>query len=94
MKLVISNYTGPLFAGLILSHLLYGVTVAQTLFYFCNYQSDTRAVKSWVVAIWLLDTAKIITEAHQLWDYFVTAHGNIFALLPVDPYICVRLKVL
>ncbi|KAH9917956.1 uncharacterized protein B0H18DRAFT_685107 [Fomitopsis serialis] len=75
-----------LFTGLELSYLLCGITCAQTMFYFYNYQNDTRAVRSLVAVIWLLDTAKVITEVHQSWHYFVFARGNISALLQADPF--------
>ncbi|KAH9829637.1 uncharacterized protein C8Q71DRAFT_395455 [Rhodofomes roseus] len=83
----IAGSLGSLFVGILLSNLLYGITCAQTLYYFYHYRDDRWILKTWVAYIWLLDTAKLMTEAHQLWFYFVVRHDNLFGLLQLDSFV-------
>ncbi|KAF8448816.1 hypothetical protein L210DRAFT_3523197 [Boletus edulis BED1] len=47
---------GSLYLAAVMSTTFYGVTCVQTLFYYTHYQNDPLRIKTFVGAIWLLDT--------------------------------------
>ncbi|KAJ6508166.1 hypothetical protein C8R45DRAFT_1167774 [Mycena sanguinolenta] len=51
---------GSAFVGLVVSALLYGVTILQTYLYYRNYPEDNKILKWMVAILWLLDTAHIV----------------------------------
>ncbi|KAH9839717.1 uncharacterized protein C8Q71DRAFT_846343 [Rhodofomes roseus] len=72
--------------GIIVSSVtvLYGCTCAQTLYYCYHYPKDKMVTKVLVFVLWVLDTAKSISEAQQMWFYFVHRHAQIIAIIKMD----------
>ncbi|KAJ7366767.1 hypothetical protein DFH08DRAFT_835427 [Mycena albidolilacea] len=50
---------GSAFVGLVVSAVLYGVTILQTYLYYRNYPNDHKILKWMVALLWALDTAHI-----------------------------------
>ncbi|KAI0734734.1 hypothetical protein C8Q72DRAFT_804386 [Fomitopsis betulina] len=84
MALNVEDSLGALFFGNMLCYLLYGITCAQTLYYFYHYQNDQYLLRAWVALLWVIDTAKLATDIHQLWFYVVIRHDSFFALIEID----------
>ncbi|KAH9919115.1 uncharacterized protein B0H18DRAFT_1029219 [Fomitopsis serialis] len=76
---------GCLFIGIDLSLVLYGGVCAQAVYYFWHYRNDGLVLKTLVVMAWVLQSAQIATDIHQLWYYLIRGHGNILALTVLDP---------
>ncbi|KAF7346202.1 hypothetical protein MSAN_01847100 [Mycena sanguinolenta] len=51
---------GSAFIGLVVSALLYGVTILQSYLYYRNYPEDNKILKWMVAILWLLDTAHLV----------------------------------
>ncbi|KAI9574191.1 hypothetical protein HD554DRAFT_2045181 [Boletus coccyginus] len=49
-------YYGPLYFATFISTGLYGITCMQTFFYYVHYPKDSLHMKSFVAALWALDT--------------------------------------
>ncbi|EPT02003.1 hypothetical protein FOMPIDRAFT_1048290 [Fomitopsis schrenkii] len=63
--------------GAILSQLLYGLSLAQAVYYFWVYPEDPRGLK-WLVAWWiLLDTIKEAISIQVLYEDLITNHANV-----------------
>ncbi|EPS98619.1 hypothetical protein FOMPIDRAFT_91706 [Fomitopsis schrenkii] len=84
MALDVQDSLGALFFGNLLCYLLYGITCAQTLYYFYHYHDDRYLLRAWVALLCVVDTAKLATDIHQLWFYVIIRHDNVFALLEID----------
>lgn len=62
--------------GNILGSLLYGVSCAQTLYYFWHYPKDRRELKIFIAFLWALDTGRTITHTLCEWAFMVIYHAN------------------
>jgi len=51
---------GSAFVGLVVSAILYGVTILQTYLYYRNYPNDSKILKWMVAILWVLDTAHLV----------------------------------
>ncbi|KAJ7044021.1 hypothetical protein C8F04DRAFT_1071335 [Mycena alexandri] len=60
MTVSLQSTFGSAFVGLVVSAVLYGVTILQTYLYYRNYPEDSRILKWMVAVLWLLDTAHIV----------------------------------
>ncbi|KZT64687.1 hypothetical protein DAEQUDRAFT_598478 [Daedalea quercina L-15889] len=78
---------GPIFVGVVLSVALYGVTLAQILFYLWHYHDDGLALKCFVFFLCLLDTAGTMLNVEFLWYYFIESrvHPSGTSVVP-PPY--------
>ncbi|KAF8257496.1 hypothetical protein EI94DRAFT_1817664 [Lactarius quietus] len=77
----IRNSLGAAFIGLIFSTTLYGVAILQTWVYFWNYGSrDHKALKCFIVAITIMDTALAVLRAYLLYWYLILNFGNVESL--------------
>ncbi|EPQ58595.1 hypothetical protein GLOTRDRAFT_91955 [Gloeophyllum trabeum ATCC 11539] len=54
---------------------LYGITNAQTYYYFVNYEHDPVANKLLVCVLWTLDTAHTVIITHSVYYYVITHFG-------------------
>ncbi|THV05231.1 hypothetical protein K435DRAFT_117739 [Dendrothele bispora CBS 962.96] len=72
---------GSAFIGLVVSAILYGVTVLQTFLYFRNYPRDRLAIKIMVLALWLLDTCHLVLCTIAIYWYLVTNFSHKDALM-------------
>ncbi|KAF8269873.1 hypothetical protein EI94DRAFT_1724080 [Lactarius quietus] len=78
----LSTSYGAAFIGFIVSVALFGLTLGQTWMYFWHYwnSNDTKALKSFIVFITVMDTAHTAIFAYGLHWYLVQNFGNLDAL--------------
>ncbi|KAJ7767958.1 hypothetical protein DFH07DRAFT_808223 [Mycena maculata] len=61
---------------MMLSSMLYGITLLQTYMYFVRYQRDSIYMKSLVCTLWILDTVHTAFVFHVLYFYTMTTWAN------------------
>ncbi|KDQ28629.1 hypothetical protein PLEOSDRAFT_1070617 [Pleurotus ostreatus PC15] len=61
----------PLVVGMILSSSLFGITIAQSMYYFRHYRNDVTIIKAFVATIMVLDTAHTIALSWATYFYYV-----------------------
>ncbi|KAI0651019.1 hypothetical protein C8Q79DRAFT_931003 [Trametes meyenii] len=71
---------GALFVGVLLSAVLFGVTMLQTFVYFQQYASDRAWRKLSVCWLWFLDALHLSLSAHFVYHYLVTDYDRPDAL--------------
>ncbi|KAI0769287.1 hypothetical protein BD413DRAFT_613841 [Trametes elegans] len=71
---------GALFVGVLLSAVLFGVTMLQTFVYFQQYPADKAWRKLAVCWLWFLDALHLALSAHFVYHYLVNNYGNPDAL--------------
>ncbi|EED80006.1 predicted protein [Postia placenta Mad-698-R] len=79
----LNNTLGCSFIGILFGILLYGLTSAQTLYYFQRYPIDGVRLKLFVVTLWLLDTSRTILGSWCNWTWVITNHANLLALFKI-----------
>ncbi|KAI0758794.1 hypothetical protein C8Q74DRAFT_264045 [Fomes fomentarius] len=72
---------GALFIGVLVSAVLFGVTMLQTFVYFSQYPSDRAWRKLAVCWLWFLDAVHLALSAHFVYYYLVVNYDNPSALL-------------
>ncbi|KAN0137168.1 hypothetical protein V8E53_005165 [Lactarius tabidus] len=74
----IQNTYGCAFVGLVISILLFGITVCQTWIYFSRYtKRDPKTLKFFIVVILLLDTFHTILCSYAMYWYLILNFGNV-----------------
>ncbi|KAI0287966.1 hypothetical protein BC826DRAFT_728571 [Russula brevipes] len=74
----IRNTYGTLLIGLIVSAILYGVTIAQTWNYYWYYRNrDRKVLQGFVAFLFSLDTLHTILCAYSVYWYLVPNFGNV-----------------
>ncbi|KAH8994619.1 hypothetical protein EDB92DRAFT_2102582 [Lactarius akahatsu] len=77
----IRNSCGAAFVGLLVSTILFGLTIAQTWFYFWNYRHrDSKLLKFFVAFLTVIDTLHTITCAYVIYWYLILNFGNVESL--------------
>lgn len=71
---------GRTFIGLVVSAILFGVTVLQTFLYYRNYPKDSKLIKWMVAILWILDAAQLSLSTVTIYWYLVTNFNNPEAL--------------
>ncbi|EMD41296.1 hypothetical protein CERSUDRAFT_109894 [Gelatoporia subvermispora B] len=77
---VIPPTMGALMLSMVFSSVMYGVTVLQTYQYYDGYWEDPAYMKVFVAALWVLDTAQLVTVIHSNWWYLIANYANVAAL--------------
>ncbi|OCH91042.1 hypothetical protein OBBRIDRAFT_834487 [Obba rivulosa] len=77
---VIKPNMGALMLAMVFSSVLYGVTVLQTYQYYDGYWEDPLYLKTFVAALWVLDTGQLVTVIHSNWWYLIAHYGDLAAL--------------
>ncbi|KAJ6557393.1 hypothetical protein DFH09DRAFT_1164045 [Mycena vulgaris] len=72
----LQNTFGSAFVGLVVSAILYGVTILQTYLYYRNYPEDPKVLKWMVAILWLLDTAHLALCAIAVYWVLVLNFNN------------------
>lgn len=72
---------GPLLIGGLVSAMLYGISCLQTYNYFWRGAGDGKYLKTFVAALWCIDTFEVFLNGHVMYWYFVTNFVNPLALL-------------
>ncbi|KAN0127838.1 hypothetical protein V8E53_014343 [Lactarius tabidus] len=74
----IQNTYGCTFIGLVISILLFGITVCQTWIYFWQYsQRDPKPLRFFVLVLLLLDTFHTILCIYSVYWYLILNFGNV-----------------
>jgi len=76
---------GPPFIGAICSMSFYGITVAQTIFYYKSFPSDRLFLKSLVAFLFVLDTIHVWCLCRAFWLFFIPGRFD-ERLLIVTPW--------
>lgn len=76
----LDNTLGSMLVGVIVSAVLYGVSLIQTFFYFTNYPKDLWYLKALVSTTVLFDTVHLILISHSIYYYLVVHFSNPAAL--------------
>ncbi|PCH33725.1 hypothetical protein WOLCODRAFT_147810 [Wolfiporia cocos MD-104 SS10] len=71
---------GCVFIGILVAIALYGVSNAQTMYYFRWYPKDLWALKGLVVLLWAIDTSRTAMAILLMWYYVVAGHGRVSVL--------------
>ncbi|KAF9043822.1 hypothetical protein BDZ89DRAFT_943357 [Hymenopellis radicata] len=71
-ELTTRNRHGPMFLGMLINAVLYGIMIAQIYFFFATYKHDELWLKSFVVLIFVLDTANTVFDFTYLYECFIT----------------------
>jgi len=77
----VRNSFGAAFIGLLISTVLFGVTIAQTWIYFWHYgKKDPKALKFLIAFVTVMDTLHTITCAFMIYWCLVPNFGNLESL--------------
>ncbi|KAJ7064888.1 hypothetical protein C8F01DRAFT_1367118 [Mycena amicta] len=75
---------GPLFIGLFLNVMLYGIMIIQTYLYFLTYRRDKAWTKIFVVSILCLDTFNTALDFGYLYKCLIVHYGDVAMLARAD----------
>ncbi|KAK0457260.1 uncharacterized protein EV420DRAFT_515798 [Desarmillaria tabescens] len=75
---------GATFIGLIITAMLYGISVPQLVIYYRRYSKDPRLFQYSIGLLWIFDTIQLGLAILALYFYLVTSHGNYQALLQLN----------
>ncbi|KAF8179552.1 hypothetical protein K438DRAFT_2021603 [Mycena galopus ATCC 62051] len=76
----LDNTMGSMLLGVILSAVLYGISLLQSLFYFTRYQRDTWQLKALVASTVFLDTMHLCFVIHTVYYYLILNYHSHEAL--------------
>ncbi|KAF7368464.1 hypothetical protein MVEN_00169600 [Mycena venus] len=76
----LDNTMGSMLLGVILSAILYGISLLQSLFYFTRYHRDPWFIKTLVAATVCLDTLHLAFVIHTVYYYLISSYYNHDAL--------------
>ncbi|KAI0713001.1 hypothetical protein C8Q72DRAFT_210630 [Fomitopsis betulina] len=77
---ILNQTVGYIFIGLIFELLFYGVSLAQTVYYYHEYPTDQFKIRALVAIVWVLDTVRTCCDLEFLWAYLVNAHADLAGL--------------
>ncbi|KII84160.1 hypothetical protein PLICRDRAFT_46523 [Plicaturopsis crispa FD-325 SS-3] len=72
----LDNTMGGFLIGVIVSAVLYGVTLVQSFFYFTHYPNDAWVLKSLVTATVICDTAQLGMITHGVYHYLIRGFND------------------
>ncbi|KAJ7893215.1 hypothetical protein B0H13DRAFT_2527731 [Mycena leptocephala] len=73
----LDNTMGSMLLGVIMSAILYGISLLQTLFYFTRYDRDPVYLKALVAATVFLDTLHLSFVIHTVYYYLVLSYQSV-----------------
>ncbi|KAI0727800.1 hypothetical protein C8Q72DRAFT_426410 [Fomitopsis betulina] len=74
---ILNQTVGYIFVGLAFELLFYGVSLAQTTYYYYEYPRDHFYIRALVAIVWTLDTVRTGCDLQFLWAYLVDSHANL-----------------
>lgn len=81
IRVDLSNSFGAAFIGLVVCIVLFGLGLAQGWMYFWhNWNKDTKALKSFIACIIIMDTVHTVMIVYSMYWYLVLNFGNVEAL--------------
>ncbi|KAF8347263.1 hypothetical protein F5887DRAFT_1174971 [Amanita rubescens] len=72
---------GALYAGAMLTGILYGTANIQTFLYYKNFPRDQMFQKCAVALLWILDSLHMILTIIEFWHYLIDSFGDYDALI-------------
>ncbi|PAV22634.1 hypothetical protein PNOK_0259100 [Pyrrhoderma noxium] len=78
-----------LFAGYVLSTVLYGLTFFQTYVFYTRFPRDGFLLRALVGILWALNTTSTALLSHSIYNYVFTNFGNSSAFLVLTKSICI-----
>ncbi|THU85006.1 hypothetical protein K435DRAFT_394869 [Dendrothele bispora CBS 962.96] len=75
-QLPLDNTMGVMLIGVIMSAVLYGISLVQTLYYFNRYPKDVWYLKALVALTLFFDTIHMAFTTHTIYHYLVTQYYN------------------
>ncbi|KAJ2990733.1 hypothetical protein NUW54_g8387 [Trametes sanguinea] len=85
MSVDLSQTYGPIVIGANLACVAWGVSCMQLFLYYTNYETDTVALKTFVLCLWLFDTASQAIVLAGLWPALITGWGSLAELSISQP---------
>ncbi|KAJ7629574.1 hypothetical protein B0H17DRAFT_1340027 [Mycena rosella] len=70
----LDNTMGSMLLGVIVSAVLYGISLLQCLFYFTRYDRDPLYLKTLVITTLVLDTLHLIFVIHTVYHYLISSY--------------------
>ncbi|KAJ7736873.1 hypothetical protein B0H16DRAFT_1695259 [Mycena metata] len=67
---------GALQIGVVLSSILFGVTITQTYIYYNRFPEDPWRMKALVAFVWMCEFAHTVCITHMLWTYTISDYGH------------------
>ncbi|KAI9063688.1 hypothetical protein FKP32DRAFT_1758089 [Trametes sanguinea] len=67
---------GAMLIGGIVGASLYGLTCSQGFMYYNRGQKDSFFMRTYVLVLWLVDSANVFLMGHLLYDSFITHYGD------------------
>ncbi|KAI0799848.1 hypothetical protein BC629DRAFT_202807 [Irpex lacteus] len=74
----------PAFLGLLASYGLFGISIVQLYVYYCSFPHDSKAVKTLVYCVFILDVFQSVVIAIMGWGIFCERWGYPIQLLAVN----------
>ncbi|KAF7314217.1 hypothetical protein MKEN_00894000 [Mycena kentingensis (nom. inval.)] len=76
MTVSLQSTFGSAFVGLVVSGVLYGVTILQTYLYYRTFPEDSKLLKWMVAILWLLDTSHLVLCTISVYTVLVLNFEN------------------
>ncbi|KAJ7837823.1 hypothetical protein B0H14DRAFT_3701866 [Mycena olivaceomarginata] len=67
--------TSAVQSGVFISHVLFGVTTAQTYIYYSRFPDDSRKIKALVAFIWVCEITHAVCIGHTIYTYTISNYG-------------------
>ncbi|KAH7882693.1 hypothetical protein F5I97DRAFT_1931304 [Phlebopus sp. FC_14] len=83
------TYQGPLFIGIIINIVLYGIMINQTFLYFMVYKNDARWIKIFVAFLFITDTVNSVVNLIYIYDTLIRHFGDVDYLANLPPVIAI-----
>ncbi|EPS93008.1 hypothetical protein FOMPIDRAFT_1020789 [Fomitopsis schrenkii] len=83
---ILNQTVGYIFIGLAFELLFYGVSLAQTVYYYHEYPGDRFYIRALVAIVWTLDTVRTGCDLQFLWAYLVDSHSNLAGMTKFTKY--------
>ncbi|KAI9574187.1 hypothetical protein HD554DRAFT_5812 [Boletus coccyginus] len=84
-------YYGPLYFATFISTGLYGITCMQTFFYYIHYPKDSLRMKTFVAALWALDTIHEALIVAGVYKYIMASLANPAAMMDGEPELVLQI---
>ncbi|KAI0341080.1 hypothetical protein BDW22DRAFT_1359242 [Trametopsis cervina] len=73
---IVETLAGPLLILVCFAFILYGIFLAQALYYWTTYENDAFVIKLWVILAGLFETCHTAMCMYMLYYYFIQHYGD------------------
>lgn len=81
----LNYWIGFFLSAVIFSIFFYGISIAQTLYYYRHYPEDSRLLKAYVLGLLMLDFGRTVLDVAIIWFWTIEHHGDVGFLLICPP---------